>query len=75
MGGAYHRRVERSLRFQLWGATKVQGQHNSTRRHWQPFNGDTWAFSTAILRQAEQYLAPQDIRGDKHVVRVAMKLL
>eukprot|EP01046_Picozoa_sp_COSAG06_P027748 COSAG06_NODE_2467_length_6812_cov_3.322211_1_plen_222_part_00 len=37
-------------------------------------NGDTGAFPTAVLREAEQYLAQQDIGGEKHTVRVPMKL-
>ena len=37
-------------------------------------DGDTGAFPTEVLREAEQYLAKQDIGGDKHTVRVPMKL-
>lgn len=37
-------------------------------------DGNTAAFPEAVLREAEQYLAEQDIGGGTHTVRVAMKL-
>ena len=37
-------------------------------------DGNTAAFPAAVLREAEQYLAEQDIGGGTHTVRVAMKL-